>query len=270
MVSFTLLAVAAGLILGAGLLLAFAASVLISALIGLAEDVREIHPLVKPVLLVLPAIPVVILGLYDPRPYIPFIGKVRLTILYPILILIAYSVVSNAINSIDVLNGAMVVMSVPPLALLGALSLITGGTYPALAAFMMIGGLLGFLRYNWSPARAFSGNSGSAAVGALIATIAITAKLEMVALISLIPHIMNEFYLLASIGGLKSGKLIDIRPVIVEGGLISANPDPKAPLTLVRLLTVGGALREERIVGYMALLSVYSSFIAALTFIVGG
>ena len=269
-VSFMILSAIAAVIMGAGNLIVFIAAVFISSLIGLSEDIRELHPLLKPLLLVLPAIPIIALGLYDPRPFIPFVGKVRLTILYPILILLAYSVVSNAINSIDVLNGAMVLMSIPPLALLGTLSFISGQTYPALASFIMIGALLGFLRYNWLPARVFSGNIGSVVVGTVIATIAITARLEIVAMIALIPHIMNEFYLLASVGGLKSGKVIGIRPVVVEDGLIAANPDPKAPLTLVRLITAGRALREKRIVSYMGILSIYSSLLAAITFLMGG
>jgi len=247
----------------------FAASFLIppaiAAAIGLVEDLRELNPLLKPVLLLLPGLPVILLGAYEPRPVLPFVGQVRITILYPLLVLAAYTVVTNAVNSLDVINGSLVLTSLPPLIMLAGLSAINGGTDSSLISMILIAAMLGFLRYNWFPAKAFSGNAGSNLVGAVIASIAISSRLEVAAIIALIPHIMNEFYVLVSLRGLKSGKQVRSRPVMISGGLISSSMSPEAPLTMVRMLAADKPRSEVEIAVYMAVICIYSCLLAVLT-----
>jgi UDP-N-acetylmuramyl pentapeptide phosphotransferase/UDP-N-acetylglucosamine-1-phosphate transferase len=247
----------------------FAASFLIApaiaAVIGFIEDLRELNPLLKPILLLLPGLPVVLLGMYEPRPVLPFIGQVRITILYPLLVLAAYTVVTNAVNSLDVINGSLVLTSTPPLLMLAGISAINGRIDSSVVAIILIAAMLGFLRYNWFPARAFSGNAGSNLVGAVIAGIAISSRLEVAAIIALIPHIMNEFYVLVSMRGLKSGKQLRSRPVALSGNLISSTMSPGAALTIVRMLAADRPRSEVEIAIYMAVISAYASILAVLT-----
>ncbi|MCS7142610.1 MAG: hypothetical protein NZ920_02270 [Aigarchaeota archaeon] len=243
---------------------------LIAALIGLVEDLRELNPVLKPFLLVIPGVVVLVLGLYDPFPIIPFIGQVRLTIVYPLILLLAYPVVCNAVNSLDVLNGSLILTSVPVLSVLGALSYLNGSLDSAIAAVTLSLGLLGFARFNLYPARSFSGNAGSLMIGAVITSVAIYSKLEVVALTALLPHIMNEFHLLSSIGGLKSGKSYRRRPVEVANGMIRASVEPSAPLTLVRMLTLSAPQGEARLVLRLGLISTTSSVLAVMTHVLGG
>ncbi|MEM1517511.1 MAG: hypothetical protein QXI27_00525 [Nitrososphaerota archaeon] len=237
----------------------------IAAIIGLIEDFRELNPILKPLLLILPGLPIVFLGLYEPRPILPFIGQVRITILYPLLVLVAYTIVTNAVNSLDVVNGSLVLTSLPPLLTLAGLSIMNNKTDVSLMAMILVASMLGFLKYNWCPARAFSGNAGSNLIGAVIAGIAITSRLEVVAIIALIPHIMNEFYVLVSLRGLKSGKQVITRPIKVSGNLILSNLSPAAPLTLVRMLAADRPRSEVQIAIYMGIVCLYSSILAVLT-----
>ncbi|MEM2700919.1 MAG: hypothetical protein QXN60_03670, partial [Nitrososphaerota archaeon] len=73
---------------------------------------------------------------------------------------------------------------------------------------------------------------------------------------------------IASMGGLRSGKEVVKRPVLVIGGLIRDNPDLSAPLTLVRMLSAGGPVDEPRIARDIGLLSLLSSSLALITFII--
>jgi UDP-N-acetylmuramyl pentapeptide phosphotransferase/UDP-N-acetylglucosamine-1-phosphate transferase len=243
-----------------------------SAAIGLLEDFREINPIVKPILIAAAGIPIIILGTYTPYPELPLIGRARLTILYPILILVGITVVANAVNSTDVLNGSMALTSLASLTPLIIISFLEGKWEALMIGLALLGALGVFLSQNYYPARIFSGNAGSLVVGVSIAVLAIVGRLEVVALIALMPQIMNEFHIIFSLGGLRNAKNIPHRPVELEGGALRASASHKAPITLVRLLTATEPLTEREVVVRMALLTSYSALLAIITylFFIGG
>lgn len=258
------------LLMGGGLVeLALLVSPLIAAGIGFLEDVRELHPILKPLLLMIPGVPIILLSAYNPYPVIPIVGGIRITLIYPILILAAYTVVANAINSVDVLNGSLALSTVPILFLLAGISWIEGAANATLACLVLTASLLGFLKFNWFPAKIFGGNGGSNLVAAVITTVAITARLEVVTLVALLPHILNEFLIIVSMGGLKSGKSLVSRPINLVSGLIVASRRLTDPLTLVRLITSQRPMSEVAISKSIAVLCIYSSILAAITYLIG-
>ncbi len=247
-------------------LVALIYSSLIAALIGLVEDIRgEINPKVKPLLLVIAGIPILALSVYTPRPVLPFIGATRLTKIYPFLILVSYPVVCNAVNSIDVLNGSISFTSIAFFTAILVVSAIHGLEYPLIVSAIMLAALAGFAIYNKYPSRVFAGNSGSLFIGSVMVSTAIIGRVEVVAIVALLPHIMNEMHVIFSMRGLRSAKQYNSRPITIENGLISANPDEKAPITLVRILSAKIKTREDSLVKSMFVLSLYSMMLAILT-----
>lgn len=247
-------------------ILALIYSSLVAASIGFIEDLRgEINPKIKPLLLVFAGIPILAMSVYNPRPVLPFIGATRLTKIYPFLILASYPVVCNAVNSIDVLNGSVSFTSIAFFTAILTVSIINGLEYPLMISLIILAVLAGFAIYNKYPSRIFAGNSGSLFIGALMASTAIIWRLEVVAIIALLPHIMNEMHVIFSMRGLKSAKKYGSRPILVEGGLISANPERNAPITLVRMLSAKIRIREDSLVRSISILSFYSAFLAILT-----
>ncbi|MCS7145238.1 MAG: hypothetical protein RMJ28_00390 [Nitrososphaerota archaeon] len=244
-------------------------SPLAAAAIGFLEDLRELNPILKPLLLLLPGVPIILLSAYNPYPFIPLIGGIRITLIYPLLVLAAYTVVANAVNSVDVLNGSLALSVLPVLLLLAGISWLEGALSPMLACLILSAALLGFLRYNWYPAKIFSGNVGSNLVAAVITTVAITARVEVVALVALLPHILNEFLIIVSMGGLKSGKSLTARPIRVVSGMIVSSQRIDDPITFVRLITSQRPMGEAAVSKSMALLSAYSSALALLTYLLG-
>lgn len=246
--------------------LALICSSLIAALIGLVEDLKgEINPKIKPLMLVFAGIPILALSVYNPRPVLPFIGATRLTKIYPFLILASYPVVCNAVNSMDVLNGSVSFASIAFFTAILIVSIINRLEYPLTISFVMLAALAGFAIYNKYPSRVFVGNSGTLFIGAVMASTAIIWRIELVAIIALLPHIMNEMHVIFSMRGLKSAKQYNSRPILVEDGLITANPDKNAPLTLVRMLSAKVKVREDSLVRSISILSFYSAFLAVLT-----
>ncbi|MEM4573827.1 MAG: hypothetical protein QXF45_04745 [Candidatus Caldarchaeum sp.] len=234
--------------------------------IGLFEDFREINPILKPLLISLAGIPFLVAGTYSPNPELPFIGTTRLTIVYPFLILVGFAVVCNAVNSIDVLNGSMALTSLFALLPLAVVSLVEGKTEVFILSLATMVSLSVFLTKNYYPAKTFAGNVGSLYIGAVITYIAIVGRMEVVAIVALMPQIMNEFHIIYSMRGLKSGKNTAVRPTVLNGSYIQANPDRRAAVTLLRMLTAGSRLTEKQAVNGLAFLSLYSSFLALLTY----
>jgi UDP-N-acetylmuramyl pentapeptide phosphotransferase/UDP-N-acetylglucosamine-1-phosphate transferase len=92
-----------------------------------------------------------------------------------LLTLFVYVVIVNAINLIDGLDGLAGGIGMIVSAFLGTLFYLSGNVPLALLAFVLCGALLGFLFFNFQPARIFMGDSGSLTIGAIISVLAINA-----------------------------------------------------------------------------------------------
>lgn len=140
---------------------------------GLMDDVLHLRPRTKFLFQVLAASVAVFSGFAVQSVTVPFMGAVPLGLLSLPVTFLWILLVTNALNLIDGLDG-----------LAGGLALIitTTVTIVALAmeqfgvvicALALAGSLLGFLRYNFAPARIFMGDGGSQFLGYTIAVIAI-------------------------------------------------------------------------------------------------
>lgn len=246
---------------------AFIGAVLIAGTIGFIDDLRPLSARIKPLLTAVACVPILLLGTYDPYPIIPFVGPVRLTIIYPLLIPVALAVTSNAVNMMDVMNGAMPgTVSVISVAV-AAILLFSGREGTAALAVGLLGVALAFYWFNRYPAKVFDGDTGSLAVGAALGSLAILGRIETVMVVALIPYIMNAFYGLASVGRLYERREIHQRPtILLENGTLQASVERNAPITLARLILAAGPLGEQKIVRGMIILAVISSVLAVLTF----
>lgn len=249
-----------------GRLLAFILCVSVAALIGLVDDFRTLSPRLKPLLTVAASFPIILLGTYSPYLTIPFVGTARLTIVYPVLVMVAIPVLTNAINMMNPFNGAMSgTCSVLSIAMIVYLMLL-GRTGEAILPSALLGALLAFHWYNRYPAKVFSGNVGDLSVGAAIGALTIMGRIEVPVLVAMIPHITNAFYLLSSVGGLRERREIPSRPTrLLDDGRLEATEDRKAPITLSRLILAEGPLYENEIVRIMIILTMASSALGSLT-----
>jgi UDP-N-acetylglucosamine--dolichyl-phosphate N-acetylglucosaminephosphotransferase len=246
---------------------AFLGTVLIAGSIGIVDDLRPLGARAKPLLTALACIPILVLGAYVPFPEIPLVGQVRFTIVYPLLLPIAIAVTSNATNMMDVMNGAMpgtvAIIAVTATGLL----LSSGDLETASLAAALFASLLAFYYFNRFPSKVFSGDTGSLSVGAAVGALAILGRIEAVMIVAMIPHIMNAFYGLASVKGLRERREIHQRPTrLLDNGLLEASDEKGAPVTLARLILAAGPLGEKEIVRGMMFLTAISSILAVFTY----
>lgn len=248
----------------------FALILFLVMLVGLYDDFKTLSAIMKPGILVVISLPVIIFQVADPKPVLPFIGPVRITLIYWIVATFVVAITSNASNMLDVLNGSMSGTSImiALTAFIASYIVPLDSTSQFVARYgslTMAGALIGFWWFNRYPAKVFAGDTGSLGTGAAIGLIAIYGKLEFVLIVALLVHIMNSFSIITSIGGLRERRDIKSRPVTVKDGVISASTDKKAPITLVRLLVARKSKTEDEIVKDIYILVLYTCILALIT-----
>ena len=142
--------------------------------VGLRDDLIELKPISKLIAQLVPAFLLIYLtNLVFPSLY-NFLGindiPYWLGVLLSLLTIVG---LTNSFNLIDGLDGLAA-----SLALLGSVAFGTwfyfqGVEYYSFIAFAFAGSLMGFLYYNWQPAKVFMGDTGALVIGFLLAILAI-------------------------------------------------------------------------------------------------
>jgi len=141
-------------------------------------------------LLPLPAaVPLMAVNAGVSRVTLPFLGRVELGLLYPlVLVPLAVLCCSNATNFLAGFNGLEAGMGAVLHLSLGAYAYVTGHHNAAMLAFCFAGSLLAFLRYNWYPARVFPGDLNYT-IGAVVACVTVVGNMEKFAVLCFTPYI---------------------------------------------------------------------------------
>ena len=96
--------------------------------------------------------------------------------LYILLLLVGFS---NAVNLTDGLDGLAGGLSAIAFIAYALIAIFIGQEDMGIFSFVLVGSILGFLMFNAYPARVFMGDTGSLALGATLATIAILTRREL-------------------------------------------------------------------------------------------
>jgi UDP-N-acetylglucosamine--dolichyl-phosphate N-acetylglucosaminephosphotransferase len=252
------------------ILLIMLSIILIVTFVGIYDDFKTLSALAKPGILLLASLPIFFFRVAQPFPALPFVGELRLTILYWFVAVFVVTIVANSANMIDVLNGSMsgsfIIVAITAFIASFIIPLNENSEFIArYGSMVLLGSLLGFWWFNKYPAKVFAGDTGSLVTGAFLGLIAIYGELEFVLIVALLVHIMNSFSIIGSVGGLIERRDMIARPVQVKDGLISASSDLKAPITLVRLLVARKAKTEKEIVNNIYALVSYCCILAILS-----
>ncbi|HEB26590.1 MAG TPA: undecaprenyl/decaprenyl-phosphate alpha-N-acetylglucosaminyl 1-phosphate transferase, partial [Porticoccus sp.] len=149
---------------------------------------------------------------------IPFFGldDVSVWLSWPLTFVFLLGVV-NGVNFSDGLDGLAAGTSLLALVTIAALAAVVGNTQVSLIAITVIGGILGFLRYNTFPARIFMGDAGSQFLGFITACLAIVVtQADASALNRFLPVILL---------GLPILDILQVIPVRIKKGLPLPGPD---------------------------------------------
>ena len=224
---------------------AFGAASLVLMVAGIVDDRTGLKPLVK-------------LGAHALAPLVFFLIHPVRTGLFPdawcpacdLVVFVAWSVLLiNAFNLIDGLDGLCGGLAAVACFALAGMAIVNGRTDAAMVLFVMGGAILGFLRYNYNPARIFLGDAGSMLLGFFIATAATDAVgRRAVVGVLLLPIAVAGVPLLdvlLAIWRRSARKMVrQLHGEAGKGGLFDADSDHLHH----RLLAVGGSQRRVAMV----------------------
>ena len=192
-VALLLVSPAVGLDYGFQQVVPVLAGLLVIHLVGLVDDFVNLKALLKFVLQLIAAatvtlgpfridvIPLDVLGIAG--------GPLELGMLsYPVTILWIVSV-TNAVNLLDGMDGLAGGVGAIAALFAGLLAIMSGQVVTAVFAFATLGGIIGFLTFNFPPAKIFMGDSGSLALGFFLAVIPLTRTDAGGSLWSVVPMI---------------------------------------------------------------------------------
>ncbi|GAB6945637.1 glycosyl hydrolase family 4 [Vulcanisaeta sp. JCM 14467] len=245
-------------------LLALGLVTLTVGLIGLVDDLRGLPVSVRVFLPLVPSliIPVVVHGYI----YILLIGHVHNFFVVAFLSMLAVTVMANAVNMLDVMNGIVPTSTIMIIAVSGFISYMAGFSYALPAMLILILTVLPLAIFNWYPAKVFNGNVGSYALGAMMGAFMVLYNAGTQGVISALPYIVNGFLIVITARGFKPRETLK-RPVIVNDGVIHANKVPGSPITLVKLMVMRRPKTEKEIVRDVLLLFLITS-LASLSLLV--
>lgn len=160
----------------------------IVAAVGFLDDIYHIKPWQKLLGQVIAAILVIISGLRICYINIPFITMYGLNDILSVIITFFWIIgVTNALNLIDGLDGlATGVSAIATLALTIVFALNGSGELPLLITVALLGGLVGFLPYNFNPAKTFMGDTGSNFLGFTLATVSMIGMAKTYTLMAIV------------------------------------------------------------------------------------
>ncbi len=160
-----------GLLLGSSLMF----------LLGLVDDVYGLSAKFKFIIQISIATIVFCLGVKISSVFIPFIGLIEIPSVLSYLLTIGWIVgISNAVNfidGVDGLAGSVITVSSVTLGLI-AIALVPADNVSSLIAFILAGSMLGFLTYNFHPAKIFMGDSGALFAGFLLSVLSIMYSMK--------------------------------------------------------------------------------------------
>jgi phospho-N-acetylmuramoyl-pentapeptide-transferase len=114
--------------------------------------------------------------------------EIELGILYVPIAMFVIVGASNAVNLTDGLDGLAGLISATAFAAFGAIALLQGQVFLVRFCFTVVGAVFAFLWFNAHPAELFMGDTGSLALGATLAVVALmTGQWALLPVVAIIP-----------------------------------------------------------------------------------
>lgn len=162
--------------------------ILLVGVVGMVDDLVQLSSREKLILLWLAGLPLI------------WIAPPNVGFFYMLSMPFAVTIASNLTNMLAGLNGIESGLGAIAMTSLSVSCIIMGKIDVALISMAMLGALLAFLYYNRHPSRVFPGDVGTLIIGATIVVVAFIGRVKIIALIVLLPNIIDSLLKFFSAG----------------------------------------------------------------------
>ena len=147
------------------------------------------------------------IGYLSPNLYIPFVNKVISMPEWLYFVFAAFVIVGtvNAVNITDGVDGLASGTSIPVALFFVAVTYLWGSEYLELGIFAsaLVGGLMGFLVYNFNPTQVFMGDTGSLFLGGAVAALAFAYDMPLILITLGVMYIIETLSDIIQVGYFK-------------------------------------------------------------------
>lgn len=141
---------------------------------------------------------------YTTEMYIPFVGRsIELGVFYYPTALILICGIMNSVNLTDGIDGLASSVTFVVSVFFASCAIVAGNTELSAAAGIMTGAVLGFLLYNFYPARVFMGDTGSLFLGGLVVGCAFLMKNPLIVIVCGAVYIAETASVMLQVGYFK-------------------------------------------------------------------
>ncbi|MFC1623892.1 MraY family glycosyltransferase [Candidatus Omnitrophota bacterium] len=135
-------------------------------LLGLVDDVKNLRPFIKIIVELIATSFLILFGIFTRISFLPMWLNILITFIWVLAI-------TNAFNLLDIVDGLSAGLVIIVSSTFLIISLVNRDVISSIALVSLIGAHLGFLRYNYPPAKLYMGDTGSLFSGFLLAALAI-------------------------------------------------------------------------------------------------
>lgn len=256
-------------------ILLYLVSISIAFVVGFIDDKKVMKGWFKPTMLIVASIPLLFMMSDMVVPSyglsLPLFGYITVPLLYGLLIIASVPLIGNTSNSLDVYNGVVTKSFLIAFAFLFICIALTSTNEVSYVGIPIIASMFAFHHFHKYPSRIFPGDSGAIVMGTAFIGFAIISHAEILAIIAILPAILNSFLYLASNKKLREHREIKNPSArINEDGTIEYNKG-KTSTSLIRLILaqVNKPMTElqisRSIYGHMILAGILSVITALAT-----
>ena len=155
----------------------------IALMVGLIDDFGAMTPSQKLLGQTLAALVLIKSGIYIKLEFLPIWVALPLTVLWILA-------VTNALNIIDILDGLAAGVSVIAALSIAIANFMAGRGAVAFLSLVLAGSVLGFLRYNFHPAKIYLGDAGSLFIGFMLAALSMNAGYTRANLLAVVSPVL--------------------------------------------------------------------------------
>ena len=177
-------------------------SILLASMIGLLDDNLDFSNRAKVILPMVATIPMIAVSVGTPTMNIPFIGTVNFGVAYALIIvplmmtfIIDSSNMYGGMNGLEVglstINASGLIVYVLLIPVMQGSAISPEQLQAGIVAAALLGASLGFMIFNWYPAKVLPGDVGRLPIGAAMAAALIIGNMDRLAILMYIPFAIN-------------------------------------------------------------------------------
>lgn len=206
-----------------GLLLAGFSTIALITFIGFIDDIigwkKGIRQWQHALFPIIAALPLMAISIGKTTMTIPIFGLVDFGIFYSLIIIpIAITGAANAFNMLAGYNGLEAGQGIILTGTLTIIAFLSGHFTAMILGLAMIGALIGFLKFNWFPAKIFGGDSLTLMIGANLAIMSILGNMQTFG------ALLTGLFLIEFLIKAKHKFQSECFGVPQKNGLLNANP----------------------------------------------